>query len=526
MAARVRSLRGSLAIWLVVCAGAADPCDVPPARLNDDYCDCADGSDEPGTSACASLGAQYYCANRGFRAQYVRASVVNDGICDCCDGSDEHASSAGCVSNCLEAGASARAAAAERVSAVSAGLEKAKRFAEQDAVKRQAWGQELATLQSSLAENKAAQEAVEARKKVAEDKENVLREAYLKKKAEEDAVKAAEQAKRTAAEEAARAEAASLTESGACVSWRQTGGCSGHGEREAAQDSPCLTVINNGRSGFCECAAGGTAARSDCEHPPFTCESECLAAGYEGEKGGEEGDKGEAAAAAEAPAGDATADAAAYDSTAEAPPPQDAAAYDSTAEAPPPQDTATAQEGAMADEPPAADDAPEYDEGEEYGEHYPDHGMGDDYQTEDDYHKDEADDYEYKKYDDEPPEVDGFTPDPGACPLTKSARATRSRMRACNCAPRDARARAGRGRLQRAGCAGSRRGLGSWPWALRRGRGVKGALTAPSPLPNRLQAVKTRRRTSARTAAASARAWCRPPWPSSPMSSGAGSSTR
>ena len=77
---------------------------VPMAKLNDEYCDCADGSDEPGTSACAGADSRFYCPNRGFRPLYVRSSVVNDGVCDCCDGSDEHSSGAGCPSNCIEAG--------------------------------------------------------------------------------------------------------------------------------------------------------------------------------------------------------------------------------------------------------------------------------------------------------------------------------------------------------------------------------------------------------------------------------------
>ncbi|EOD22307.1 hypothetical protein EMIHUDRAFT_207494 [Emiliania huxleyi CCMP1516] len=63
--------------------------EMPSARVNDDYCDCLDGSDEPGTSACA-LGA-FYCANVGFKPRVLPASRVDDGICDCCDGSDESA---------------------------------------------------------------------------------------------------------------------------------------------------------------------------------------------------------------------------------------------------------------------------------------------------------------------------------------------------------------------------------------------------------------------------------------------------
>ncbi|KAK1921369.1 glucosidase II beta subunit-like-domain-containing protein [Papiliotrema laurentii] len=65
---------------------------IPVSAINDDYCDCPDGSDEPGTSACEGVGeGWFYCKNEGHIPGRVRRSRVNDGICDpeCCDGSDE-----------------------------------------------------------------------------------------------------------------------------------------------------------------------------------------------------------------------------------------------------------------------------------------------------------------------------------------------------------------------------------------------------------------------------------------------------
>ena len=65
--------------------------------------------------------------NRGFRAKYVRSAVVNDGVCDCCDGTDEHASGA-CANDCIAAGATARAEAAERMKVIEAGIQAARTF--------------------------------------------------------------------------------------------------------------------------------------------------------------------------------------------------------------------------------------------------------------------------------------------------------------------------------------------------------------------------------------------------------------
>ena len=104
------------------------------SRINDDFCDCPDGSDEPGTAACSGISPLsphplgsiprpdgivninstpalpgFYCYNEGHQPAYVPFENVNDGVCDydqCCDGSEEWEgiSDVKCPNRCAEFG--------------------------------------------------------------------------------------------------------------------------------------------------------------------------------------------------------------------------------------------------------------------------------------------------------------------------------------------------------------------------------------------------------------------------------------
>lgn len=125
---------------------------LPVARLNDDYCDCPDGSDEPGTSACSYLSPLsppqpigsdgkdvnttpalpgFYCKNKGHQPSYIPFTSVNDGACDyelCCDGSDEyeHVGGIKCEDRCAAIGKEWRKADEARQKSLAAARQRRK----------------------------------------------------------------------------------------------------------------------------------------------------------------------------------------------------------------------------------------------------------------------------------------------------------------------------------------------------------------------------------------------------------------
>eukprot|EP00111_Clytia_hemisphaerica_P019852 TCONS_00058531-protein len=166
---------------------------IPFDSVNDDYCDCVDGSDEPGTSACPE--GKFYCQNLGHIAKYIQSSRVNDGICDCCDGSDEYDSSAACFNRCDEEGREERNRRQEELEEHNAGYEVKKTYIQMGADKKiekktrsDTLNQLLEERRAKLEELKTIKEAAEAPEKEAKDKhEDEWNEIQRVKKEEQEA---------------------------------------------------------------------------------------------------------------------------------------------------------------------------------------------------------------------------------------------------------------------------------------------------------------------------------------------------
>lgn len=300
------------------------------SRVNDQHCDCADGSDEPGSSACTTVARagsapspssfRFQCTNEGFpnlHKQVFFHSRVNDGICDCCDGSDEYLypGSTQCPNICADYSAKVEEEEKKREAHRQAGLRAREALLVKAKQQRSDWTTELQSIEGVIEVLKKELEAAEAEvvtHEVAEKtKRAEIHQESLAKKLVWDAEQAekkkrqAEEQQQVASEAGATTDASIVGEKAMeidpavekqlggessnnndaanieCISWRQTKDCSGSGEREPHGDRSCNQIIESGASGYCECKADGNDETYpfDCAHRKLKCDKICLLRG-------------------------------------------------------------------------------------------------------------------------------------------------------------------------------------------------------------------------------------------------------
>uniref|UniRef100_A0A8V5GYF0 Glucosidase 2 subunit beta n=1 Tax=Melopsittacus undulatus TaxID=13146 RepID=A0A8V5GYF0_MELUD len=146
------------------------------AWVNDDYCDCGDGSDEPGTAACPN--GRFHCTNAGYRPHSIPSAHVNDGVCDCCDATDEYSSGAACENTCKERGRQEREALQRRAELLREGFILRQRLVQEAAAGRRDKQGRLGALQDArrglelrMRELRAAKEAAEGPEREAKEEQ-------------------------------------------------------------------------------------------------------------------------------------------------------------------------------------------------------------------------------------------------------------------------------------------------------------------------------------------------------------------
>ncbi|KAG5501855.1 hypothetical protein JKF63_04125 [Porcisia hertigi] len=239
---------------------------IPFSRVNNDVCDCVDGSDEPGTSGCTVLlgslapvlpvNWSFQCTDQEHHVQTIPHNRVGDGICDCCDGSDEAASLVVCPNRCAE---------------VAAEIERQR---EVDRERRiQAVGNKELMRSDAL---RRREESAKSLPGLEEEHAKIVANisALEKKKAAASAVQEREAEGEVSLEEkkADNEEGELADKTGSCLQWRQTAWCTPTGPHENYTDKPCTSVIEESSSGYCLCRAGvkndelAGGAEEDTEH--------------------------------------------------------------------------------------------------------------------------------------------------------------------------------------------------------------------------------------------------------------------
>eukprot|EP00879_Flechtneria_rotunda_P009827 GHRR01010279.1.p1 GENE.GHRR01010279.1~~GHRR01010279.1.p1 ORF type:complete len:406 (+),score=115.60 GHRR01010279.1:129-1346(+) len=172
-------------------------------QVNDNFCDCPDSSDEPGTSACPN--GVFYCRNRGHEPKLLATSFVDDGICDCCDGTDELS---GCKNTCIEKNSAKRDELKQKISEYRTALDRKAQYAASAAGVRENIKQRFQNVDGDIEQAEQELHKLSEDKKRIEEESEVKRAEHKKQQAELAARRKAKAEAAAAAEQAAAVEQA------------------------------------------------------------------------------------------------------------------------------------------------------------------------------------------------------------------------------------------------------------------------------------------------------------------------------